>query len=73
MDVIYLDSVPWVDLADVLMVLGTQCVFLTGQNAVLLQVIKVVTLVWEIIEDLMVDPLLVTAIDMFLVLLVPLS
>jgi hypothetical protein len=67
------DSVQSVDLVDVPMAPGTQCASLIGQSVASLQEELMVILVWEIIEDLMVVPLLVTAIDMFLVLLVPLS
>jgi hypothetical protein len=67
------DSVQSVDLVDVPMVTGAQCASLIGQSVASLQEELMVILVWEIIEDLMVVPLLVTAIDMFLVLLVPLS
>jgi hypothetical protein len=55
-----------VDLVDVLMVLGTQCVSLIGQNVVFLQEELMVILVWAITGGHMLDPLLATAIDTFL-------
>jgi hypothetical protein len=55
-----------VDLVDVLMVPGIQCVSPIGENVASLQEELMVILVWATIGEHMLVPLLVTAIDTFL-------